>query len=350
MTWIILIIILLLSFAVIILIGWKLSSPRYKGPVSDHFDGKRFYNRGGVEVKGFKDFLKWIATRKRVRWKKIDAPTGPPPPQRAGKGELIITFINHCTFLIQVDGMNIITDPIWSERASPLSWAGPKRMRPPGIRIEDLPPIDIMILSHDHYDHLDEASVKKIAAMHNPRVYTSLGVKAVLEKIGITNVAEMDWHDVFTIDNDLAIICVPAQHFSARGMFDRNATLWSGFVIRSQHGNIYFAADTGYGSFIKEEIGDRYAPLRASILPIGAYRPEWFMQTVHVSPEESVQIHKEIRSHNSIASHFGTFPLADEGMYEPVEALIVALEKQGIPQEKFIALKEGKNIYIKPIN
>jgi len=155
------IILLLLIPAAIGFIGWKLSSPRYKGPVSDHFNGKVFYNRNNVEVKGFGEFIRWIASRKKTKWKKIDAPTGPPPPARVGKGELRITFINHCTFLIQVDELNIITDPIWSERASPYSWIGPRRMRPPGLKMEDLPHIDVMIVSHDHYDHLDVSSIKR---------------------------------------------------------------------------------------------------------------------------------------------------------------------------------------------
>lgn len=346
MIWILLIVVVLIS--VFPLVGWMLSAPRYKGPVTDHFNGRTFSSPGNVKPRGFADLLKWMFNRKRAKWEKVNASFGPPPPVSVGKGELRVTFINHCTFLIQVDGINILTDPIWSERASPFTWMGPKRMRPPGLKMEDIPHIDVLLISHNHYDHLDVSSVKKIVAKHHPKIYTALGVKAFLDQQKILNSHEMDWGDEVMINNDLSLACVPAQHFSARGMFDRDATLWCGFVVRSVHGNIYFAADTGYASFIKK-IGETYSPLRLSILPVGAYKPEWFMSPVHASPAESVQMHIDIHSHKTVASHFGTFPLADEEMYEPVEALADALKQQHIPAEDFIALKEGEGMNIDPL-
>jgi L-ascorbate metabolism protein UlaG (beta-lactamase superfamily) len=347
--WILLIPAAALLFIISFIIGgWLLSAPRYKGPLSDHFDGKKFNNPGNVQPQGLGNVLKWLLNRKKEKWEKISPPPGPPPPDRVSEGELRITFINHCTFLIQVDGMNILTDPVWSERASPFSWAGPRRMRPPGIRMEDLPKIDVLLISHNHYDHLDIASVKKIVAAHQPKIFVPLGVKAYLEKKGITNIKEMDWGDELPLDEKLKLACVPAQHFSGRGMFDRDATLWCGFVICSKHGNIYFAADTGYNKVLKEA-GKKYSPIRAALLPIGAYRPEWFMGVVHATPAESVQVHIEIGSHQSIGSHFGTFPLADEGMYDPAKDLHAALSALNIPAADFIVPEEGKGIDVKAL-
>ncbi len=325
-------------------IGFALSAPKYKGPVSDHFDGKKFFTPGGRQAQGLSGVFKWMSNRKHEPWKiQHNVSHGAKPPERVGRGSRI-TFVNHSSFLIQVDGINILTDPVWSERVSPFSWAGPKRMRPPGIRFEDLPKIDLILLTHNHYDHLDLPTLTSIYRKHQSKIVTSLGVKAFLESRNIDNATELDWWETFKFNDSILIESVPAQHFSSRGMFDRDATLWCGFVIRRPGGNIYFVGDTGYHPNIFKEIGERCAPIDVAIVPIGAYKPEWFMSPIHVSPAEAVQIHSDIQSRLSIATHFGTFPLADDTLEDPIFGLQQALKEKGISPESFIVPKEGEGI------
>jgi L-ascorbate metabolism protein UlaG (beta-lactamase superfamily) len=331
---------LALGFIFIGSVGYFISGPKYKGPVSDHFDGRRFINPHNIKAKGFREVLKWMVTRKQGEWKEVSAGDREKPASRFDKG-IRITFVNHSTFLIQVDGVNILTDPVFSERTSPVQWAGPRRMRPPGILLEDLPAIDVLILSHNHWDHLDIAAVKKIYALHHPKIITPLGVKALLDREGVTGAKDVDWWQEVEINTLLKIQSIPAQHFSGRGTFDRDATLWCGYLIRRSGGNIYFAGDTGYNDQTFKEIGERCAPIQVALLPIGAYKPKWFMSPIHCSPEEAVKIHREVRSKNSIATHFGTFPLADDGQREPVVELNKALQESGIDPETFLVLKEG---------
>lgn len=334
---------LLLIFAMMMLsFGYFLSGPKYSGPVSRHFDGRKFFTPGGKPAKGLADVLKWMMKRKRAEWKEQkDIPLGEAPPARVGRGARI-TFVNHSTFLIQVDGINLLTDPVWSERTSPFQWAGPKRMRPPGIRFEDLPKIDLVLLSHNHYDHLDLITMKRVFEKHKPKIITSLGVKAFLDNHKIMGSTELDWWEEWSLNDVLKIQAVPAQHFSGRGMFDRDATLWSGFVIKRPGGNIYFVGDTGYNESIFKEIGQQCAPIEMALVPIGAYKPEWFMSPIHCSPEEAVKIHIALKAKQSIATHFGTFPLADDGGDESILELNKALQQQRISPEQFIVLKEGE--------
>jgi L-ascorbate metabolism protein UlaG (beta-lactamase superfamily) len=323
------------------LLGWLFSTPGYRGPVSDHFDGKKFINPGGKKAAGFKELLKWAGNRERGEWKENPgAPYGPAPVSIVEGDSIVVTFINHSTFLIQTRGLNILTDPVWSEYASPVSFAGPKRMRPPGIRFEDLPEIDMILLTHNHYDHLDIQTMKRLAEKFSPRVYTPLGGGKFLENKGIGNVTEMDWWDEAVIDDGLKLICTPAQHFSGRGMFDRDRTLWSGFALMTEEGSIYYSGDTGFGEFFAE-IAERISPVRLSFLPIGAYKPGWFMSTIHTSPADAVKIHQILKSPKSIGMHFGTFPLADDGMAEPEKDLKTALNKEGVPESEFIVPREG---------
>jgi L-ascorbate metabolism protein UlaG (beta-lactamase superfamily) len=333
--------ILALSFIVIGSAGYFISGPKYKGPVSDHFDGRRFINPGSIRAKGFREVLKWMITRKQGEWKEVsDRHDKEKPAARVDNG-IRITFVNHSTFLIQVDGVNILTDPVFSERTSPVSWAGPRRMRPPGIKLEDLPGIDVLLLSHNHWDHLDIGTVKKIHALHHPKIVTPLGVKAFLNQESVTGTNDIDWWEQVEINPLLKVQSVPAQHFSGRGTFDRDATLWCGYVIHRRGGNIYFAGDTGYNDQTFNEIGERCTPIRVALIPIGAYKPKWFMSPIHCSPEEAVKIHQAVRSKNSVATHFGTFPLADDGQAEPVVELNKALQESGIYPDTFLVLKEG---------
>lgn len=289
-----------------------------------HFDGKRFHNPV-PRRQGFRSLLRWLTSRRQGPWREwTNAPFGPPPPKQSH--ELRITFVNHTTFLIQVCGVNILTDPIWSKRASPVTWAGPRRRRPPAIRFEDLPRIDVVLLSHDHYDHLDVSTLKWLAREHAPLVCTGLGVSKLLAKHGVGNVAEFDWWDAKTVLSRITITSIPAQHFSGRSLLDRDTTLWCGFMIESPSATICFAADTGLGIHFPE-IARQFPHIDVAILPIGAFRPEWFMGEVHMSPADAVEAHLQLGAHISVASHFGTFPLADDGEDEPVEQLRNALHK-----------------------
>lgn len=333
------------------LFGLSISAPRYKGPVSDHFDGKDFHNlpdENGqpVNPKGFREVIGWLLHRERTEsWPDYhDDPPGPKPEARIMGDSVRVTFINHATVLLQFDGLNVITDPVYYDRVGPVQFAGIKRNRPPGIRFDDLPKIDILLLSHNHWDHLDIGTVQKLCQRDQPKVFCTLGVKQFLEDKGCRNVTEMDWRQSIVVNDSTTIHCVPAQHFSGRGLLDRQGTLWAGYVIDSKvAGKLYFAGDSGYGPFFKK-IGEQFGALRLALIPIGAFKPKWFMAPVHCSPDQAVQIHQDVRSQQSVAIHFGTFPLADDGEREPVVVLDSALRAQQINPSQFRALRNGEHI------
>jgi len=323
-----------------LLVDRTFAAPRYHGPITNHFNGKRFHNLEPPEGKGFIDFLRWQLTSKRGHWNKwTDAQPGKTPPPCADGNNLRVTFINHATVLIQTQGLNILTDPVWSERVSPVSWAGPKRHRPPGLKFEDLPPIDVVLIGHNHYDHCDISTLLNLHLNHQPRFITGLGNSALLNANQITNVTELDWWEVVKISDQLSVTCVPAKHFSGRGLSDGDATLWCGYVVQTPAENIYFAGDTGMGSHF-DEIKSRFAPFRLALLPIGAYLPRWFMHPVHLSPSDAVDVHEILNPRISMAIHFGTFALGDDGEFEPVVALREALNNAG--QDSFWVLEQGE--------
>lgn len=319
-----------------------LAAPRYRGPRTAHFDGHRFHNLEPPRRKGFIDFLRWQLTSKPGHWnKRTDSEPGEPPPLQVNEGRLRVTFINHATTLIQMDGLNILTDPIWSERASPVSWAGPRRHRQAGLRFDDLPPIDLVLISHNHYDHLDVQTLRRLNKEHRPRFITGLGNQAFLTSKGISNAVELDWWQETEAGEEVRVTCVPSKHFSGRGLSDADATLWCGFVIEGPSGRIYFAADTAMGSHF-HKIRERFGPLRLALLPIGAYLPRWFMQPVHLSPSDAVEAHKILAPRISLAIHFGTFALGDDGQFEPVENLREALMKEDVDDAIFWVLEHGE--------
>ena len=338
----------ILAFIVIVIpvifisVGFYVSAPKYSGSRSDHFDGKKFINPAGVQAKGLKEVFMWMINRKRGEWNENKTESYGRRPLSREKETIRITFVNHSTFLIQVDGLNILTDPIWSKRTSPFTWAGPKRMRLPGLKFEDLPRIDAVLISHNHYDHLDLPTMRTVFGSSHPKIFTPLGVKAFLDSESISGSTEMDWWDEISLNDSVKLISVPAQHFSGRGMFDRDATLWCGYVLKTTKGNIYFAGDTGYNDRTFKEIGERCGKMRASLLPIGAYQPRWFMSPIHTSPEEAVKIHFDVKSTTSIATHFGTFPLADDSFEDPVNDLRLALARYNVNENQFLVLKEGE--------
>lgn len=292
---------------------------------------------------GLAEVLRWMVTRHRGKWHQtLDAQPGPAPPGSSDR--LRITFVNHASFLLQLHEVNVLTDPIWSERASPVSWAGPRRFRPPGIRFEDLPPIHLVLLSHDHYDHMDIPTLKRLAAQHHPTIYAGLKNGQFLARHGIQNVVELDWWQAASA-GDLRITAVPAQHFSGRTILDRDKRLWCGFVLEAEDACIYFAGDTGAGPHI-EQIARRFRDIDSAILPIGAYLPQWFMGEVHTSPDEAVAAHLTLGARVSVASHFGTFALADDGEDQPLEDLQRALQQSSLRDTQFwvLGFGEGRDV------
>lgn len=316
-------------------------------PASDHFDGRRFRNLDEGGDKGFFGLLRWQAARPfgtRRRWPRYkDYPPGAAPLERVdGGGALRVTWVGHATVLIQMDGVNILTDPVWSERVSPLSFAGPKRVRPPGLRFEDLPPIDLVLVSHDHYDHLDVPTLRRLAEAHRPRVLVGLGLDRLLKAKKIGNGAELDWWQSVELPNGVRVTAVPARHWSGRGVRGRNKTLWCGYVIEGpKAGAVYFAGDTGYGVHF-ERVAEQFPDIRLALLPIGAHLPRWFMAANHMSPADAVRAHQTLRPRSSFGIHWGTFPLADEGERQPAEELVDALGEAGDPAVSFYVLGFGE--------
>lgn len=328
--------------ALVVGVGWFLSAPCYKGSPSGHFDGVRFLNKVDVPHGGFFAFLRWQLDRRRGPWQMRNTPPGPPPPRAVTGGALRVTFVNHATVLVQMDGVNVLTDPIWSERASPVSRIGPRRHHPPGIRFQDLPPIHAVVISHSHYDHLDLPTLRRLREAHDPRFFTGVGTGALLRKAGIERVEELDWWDRARLPGEVEVHGVPAQHFSNRGLFDRDCTLWVGFVVRGPAGTVYFAGDTGDGPHF-EEVRTRLGAPRLALLPIGAYEPRWFMKAVHISPEEAVAAHNRLGAGTSVGIHHGTFALADEGQDAPAVALQAAAGAAGA-RFWVLGIGEGRDV------
>ena len=293
--------------------------PPEQPPFPKHFDGKRYYNPDSPQARGLRDVLRLKFTNRPEPSTFVADVTPSKPPQSVPANELRVTLINHSTVLLQRDGVHILTDPIWSKRASPVTWAGPRRLREPGVRWEDLPRIDIVLLSHNHYDHLDLASLRRLAQSGQTRFIVPTGVARLLRTQGIGPVRELDWGESVAVAGT-NIHGVPALHFSARGPFDRNRTLWCGFIVETAGQIVYFAGDTGFGSHFAQ-IRERFGSPRLALLPIGAYAPRWFMAPIHMDPEDAVRAHDILGAGTSVATHHGTFQLADEALDLPRKRL-----------------------------
>jgi L-ascorbate metabolism protein UlaG (beta-lactamase superfamily) len=317
----------------------------YDGPVSDHFDGTRFFDVHGVPPKRTADVLRWWLSGGKAEW-----PAWRPysnsdrPPARVEGAAWRISFVGHATLLIQTAGLNILTDPIWSERASPVTFAGPKRVNAPGIVFDALPPIDVVLVSHAHYDHLDALTLSRLAAAHRPRVITPLGNDTIMRDHDPAVRAEaFDWGDRVVLGNGLTVTLAPMRHWSARTLLDRNKALWAAFVLETPAGRIYLVADSGYGEGHHFRTArERYGPFRLAVLPIGAYEPRWFMQDQHMNPEESVRAFRDCGAELALAHHFGTFHLTDEAIDAPEASLKEALAGAGIAPQRFRVLKPGE--------
>jgi N-acyl-phosphatidylethanolamine-hydrolysing phospholipase D len=252
------------------------------------------------------------------------------------------TWVGHSTFLLQIDGVNILTDPTWSERVSPVTFAGPRRLVPPGLRFEDLPRIDAVVISHDHYDHLDADTVLRLAREHRPRFFVPLGIKAWLGDLGIRDVVEMDWWDAATF-RGLRFVCTPAQHSSGRGLRDQNLRLWSSWAIDGQARRVFFAGDTGYFDGFRE-IGRREGPFDLALIPIGGYSAYASKHPNHVNPEEALQVFEDVRGRLLVPMHWGTYELNREPFREPPDRLLREAVRVGV-EESVALLSPGQSLH-----
>jgi L-ascorbate metabolism protein UlaG (beta-lactamase superfamily) len=313
----------------------------------DHFDGKKFFNPSGPKLQPFTAVPRLLLTQ-RTRWPRFVSVTQREPPARHGT-DIVVTFIGHATFLIQTPTETILTDPVFADRAGPFGRFGPRRVRRPGIAFDRLPPVSVILLSHNHYDHCDVHALRVLANRNDPTVITPLGNGRLLRSVGVRRVEELDWWDERrAVGAGVPITLTPAHHFSARTPFDRNRALWGGFLLTCGSRRIYFAGDTAYTNVFKD-IYERYGPVDVAMLPIGAYEPRWFMQSVHMNPAEAVQAHVDLRAVASIAMHFGTFQLTPEGIDEPVRALADARDRQAVAPTAFRALDAGESMSLQAV-
>src|SRR5437667_3589554 len=310
------------------------------GSRSDHFDGRRFVNPTGMTGQPWNAAPRMLVERRTPWPAHVDVPPQRPPSLDAASA--VVTFIGHATFLVQTAAANILTDPMYSERASPWNAIGPRRVRQPAVRFDDLPPISVVLLSHNHYDHCDLPTLRRLAQRFDPIVVTPLGNGALVRSTGIRRVEELDWWQS-AATSPLPVALTPAQHFSARSPFDRNRALWGGFVIDVRGHRIFFAGDSGYGPHFRD-IRRRCGQVDLALLPIGAYEPRWFMKDVHMNPAEAVQVHLDLAARQSIGMHFGTFQLTPEGIEEPVRELAKSLRDRGVPAERFRRVGGGEAV------
>lgn len=330
---------------------WK--KPKFKFGDSLHFKGTKFINvEPSYENRTRTDLLKWLLTRKSFTWntnieKEYEAFLKQPRKQpearpHADLNDWQIWFVGHATVLIQIGPYNFLTDPVWCDYVSPLRGLGPRRVCPAGIRLEDLPPIDAVLLSHNHYDHMDLATLNWLHDQFGMMIYTGLGNAWYLPKH--FHVTEMDWWQ--SIDfHQLKIFYTPAQHGSGRGLRDQNCALWGGFSILHHHDHCFFAGDTGYSTHFKE-IKNRLGKPRIALLPIGAYEPRQLMRYMHMNPEDAFQAHKDLESRSSLAIHYRTFQLTDEGRDDPERELHYVMQHSSKLVNPFYCIREGQKIIV----
>ena len=311
--------------------------------VSDHFDGERFFNPSLANGQPMSAGPKMLA-EPRSAW-----PTSIPvlhrtPQPHDPSAWATVTFIGHSTFLIQTATVSILTDPVFSERASPLSFIGPRRVRRAGVSIDELPNVDVVLLSHNHYDHCDLSSLKRIQRRFDPLLITPLHNGRLAHAAGFRRIEELDWWERATTAR-LPITVAPAQHFSARTPFDRNRALWGSFMIEIDDRRLFFAGDSGYASHFVE-VRERFGAIDLALLPIGAYEPRWFMKDIHMNPDEAVQAHLDLAAVRSVGMHFGTFRLTTEAIDEPTRALDRAKRERGLADDAFATLDFGESLHL----
>ncbi len=304
---------------------------------SDHFDGVRFFNPTGANGQPFSKLPQLFRTP-QARWPRhLDVPRSEVPV--LGGDPAVVTFIGHSTWLIQTSSGNLLTDPMYSQRAGPMNLFGPRRVREAAVPFDDLPPISTVLLSHNHYDHCDLPTLRRLARLFNPLVVTPVGNASLLRAAGMGRVEERDWWERVQLPS-MEVTVTPAQHFSSRGPFDRNRALWGGFVVELDRVRMYFAGDSGYGPFFRD-IRQRLGAIDLALLPIGAYEPRWFMKDIHMNPAEAVQAHLDLEATHSLGMHFGTFQLTPEAIDDPLRALDEARRSMGVPEARLRTLEFG---------
>ncbi len=319
-----------------------------------HHTPKGFRNNHEITAGG--SFWRW----QRERWSKklpkvpeggyrVDSVKPDVHFLKANRSEPTITWLGHATFLLQMGGVNILTDPHLTGRASPFAFSGPKRVVPPALEFHDLPHIHAVVISHNHYDHLDRRTIQRLMKQRggSPRFFVPLGLRRWMRRAGYAKCVELDWWQ-WAQDMGLTLHFVPAQHWSARSPWDRNKSLWGGWIIDHPAFCFFFAGDTGYSADFRE-IGRRFASIDLAALPIGSYEPRWFMGAVHVNPEEAVKIHQDIGARHSVAMHWGTFVITDEPFEEPPHRLALARREAGLKEEEFFVMKHGETRSLHPL-
>lgn len=335
----------------------------YRGPEGPHFQNRRFFNAGesaAADAHGggrMRFFGRFLAGSGRSAWPQRVAVKPTVPPRRVKGDEMLVTWIGHATVLVQTGGLNMLTDPIWSETASPFPPIGPDRVRAPGVRFEDLPPIDLILVSHNHYDHLDLPTLKMLWDRDRPIIVTSLGNDTILRGEGIGAIAG-DWGDSLAVTprcplhaecRDSARVTIePVQHWSSRWGTDRNRALWSGFTVETSSGKIFFAGDTGYGGGGWARAASRHGPFRLALLPVGAYAPREVMERNHMDPDEAVAAFKALGAGHALGVHWGTFQLTFEPIGDPPRRLAAALKARGIPPDRFLTTEPGRSFRVPP--
>ncbi len=322
----------------------------YTGPVSDHFDGKVFFNPGGTAPRNLGDLLRWQfglgegPGEPRQKWPSAYAHDFTPakPDERVNGDTMRVTMVGHATLLVQASGINVLTDPVWSPRASPLAFAGPKRVNPPGIDFDDLPPVDIVLLTHNHYDHLDIVTLRRLVSRHDPLIVTPLGNDSIVKpEIPSARCAVLDWGQSCAC-NGATIHAEPAHHWSARGLADRRMALWGSFVVETTAGKIYHIGDTGFHRGVNyEAAAGKHGGFRLALLPFGAYEPRWFMEAQHQNPQEAVDGMRLCNAAHVAGHHWATFQLTNEAIETPRNHLHAALDAAGIARNRFRPMLPG---------
>lgn len=334
--------------------GCSVTNPYYDES-RPHHRPEGFVNSDGTIVsKSFGDLLRWYQER--------FGKSLPPPP-----GEFIasyqdfkvhpfdaqkdlhnkprtVTWLGHASVLIKSEGLTLLTDPHFSRRAFPVQWAGPERKVESPVKVQDLPSIDVVVISHNHYDHMDKDSIVDLAKAQPQTLFlVPLGIEKTLKDWGIDNVKALDWWDTFSVDQS-ELIFVPAYHWSARTLLDRNMTLWGGWVLKQPNFRFYFSGDTGYNTIDFKQIGQKFGPFDLSAIAVGAYEPRWFMKAQHINPEEAIKIHQDVSSKFSIGVHWGTFELTDEPLDQPIGDLDKARKKYKLKDGQFVLLEHGQTM------